>query len=237
MRPTYCYLLHSASCKYLVKSWPLPPINVTFPPFSTTSGTYSPSLSTPPPVSSPSLSHDWCFWNARAQRFGNSRNYNDTAIVGTPLSSSPPTSPCDQRFGNSCDKCFRSSRNSNNTSIFSLLHPSEHPPDHVALTSAVSVHRALELQAPLTRGCDDATTAYNSSTLDIHRPPMRLPSPEDAQITAMLTATACWTSTKWSQPMASPTLGVLVSHFPPTLIFIIGQPLHTLRQIKRCYTI
>ena len=44
LHTTSCYLLHSTSCKYLIKYRPWFSSSITFPPFSPTSGTYSPSL-------------------------------------------------------------------------------------------------------------------------------------------------------------------------------------------------
>ena len=49
-----------------------------------------------------------------------------------------------------------------------LLHPPRRLPDHAAFTSAVSVPRSSDLQAPITRGGQDASTAYNGGYLDIH---------------------------------------------------------------------
>ena len=49
-----------------------------------------------------------------------------------------------------------------------MLHPDWQPPDHVTLTSAVSMPLPSEQQATLTQGCKDDSTAYNSSMLDIY---------------------------------------------------------------------
>ena len=51
-----------------------------------------------------------------------------------------------------------------------LLRPPQHPPDHVAPASAVSMPRSSEQQATLTRGCNKGTSAYNSSSLDVYSP-------------------------------------------------------------------
>ena len=52
-----------------------------------------------------------------------------------------------------------------------LLQPPRHPPDHGTCTLAVSIPQASDLQAPLTRGCYEVTTADSLNPLEVPRLP------------------------------------------------------------------
>ena len=89
-----------------------------------------------------------------------------TSASGIPTTATPQTSSAVPATGASGALATATPRKS--SVLFRSL---RHPPDHRTCTSAISVQKASELQAPLTRGCYEVPTAGSFYPLEVYRFP------------------------------------------------------------------